>query len=779
MLSPGTWIPLEQAEALARRNNIYDRIKPIFEFQPGNESPPPAPRHASKPKAPKAKPAVPTWGSKSAKNANNPPQAGSFLPAGRKGVPVPAQEYDGDTHMHEDDTPDNLTVASASYMAEDDRYDHSHFSTGHRKRKRDELIEDVTDQQHAVYGDELLDYFLLSRNEQPTVRPDPPPNFQADRPIDNEGHTCLHWASAMGDVEVIRQLKKFGASLDSQNMRGETPFMRAVNFTNCFEKQTFPQVMKELFSTVDCRDSTGCTVIHHAAVMKSGRVNSQTCSRYYLDLILNRLQETHHPEFVQQLLDAQDSDGNTAVHLAAMRDARKCIRALLGRGARTDIPNKQGICAEELIKELNASVSKSRSNLPPRSSSPFAPDTQRHDAFHDAMSEPMATSRKSSQHTFSSESANTVQTRTPLIHQKLKDLMASYESEFKEKDEAEKEARRILNKTQSELKALTASIDDYNTRLDSDDVAAKTAAEMATARHKVLAFVTHQNRISVQVAVQQELAALSNGSATVTNGTKSQSNPSPSKKPKLSPTSPAAANNNKPPKDENETESEAEHPDPDPPAAAHQQQEQQQPGPSSQDTEVLDDAENEDEDKDGDEEAESDPTEDDYTTRLSLAAELRSILQEQRSAENDYVEARGMLGTGERIDKYKHLLMSCLPPDEQENLEENLEEMIKLMEQEDESVTDLPAGAVGGAGGGDGSGIGGGGGGGGSNGRRESVLPALRGGGGSGGGEPELPRRGSRLVPAPVPASSAAGVDGESTNGNGRTEQRIQEIAAV
>ncbi|KAK3947238.1 hypothetical protein QBC32DRAFT_93788 [Pseudoneurospora amorphoporcata] len=735
----GTWIPLEQAEALARRNNIYERIKPIFDFTPGNESPPPAPRHASKPKAPKAKPAVPTWGSKSAKNAkNNPPQPGSFLPAGRKGAPVPAQDYnDADTHVHQDDTPDNLTVASASYMAEDDRYDHSHFSTGHRKRKRDDLIEDVTEQQHAVYGDELLDYFLLSRNEQPAVRPDPPPNFKPDWPIDNERHTCLHWASAMGDVHVIRQLKKFGASLDTQNVRGETPFMRAVNFTNCFEKQTFPQVMKELFSTIDCRDLTGCTVIHHAAVMKSGRVNSQSCSRYYLDIILNRLQETHHPDFVQQLLDAQDNEGNTAVHLAAMRDARKCIRALLGRGASTDIPNKQGIRAEELIKELNASVSKSRSNLPPRSSSPFAPDTQRHDAFHDAISEPMAMSRKSSQQTYSSEAANTVQNCTPLILQKLKDLSASYDSEFKEKDEAEKEARRILNKTQSELKALTASIDDYNSRLDSDDVAAKTAAEMATARHKVLAFVTHQNRISVQEAVQQELTALNNGAGPVTNGT-AKSKSSPNKKPKLSP-SPA---DNNPPKDENETESEAEHPP----------EQQQQPGPSSQDTEVPDQE---------DDQEEEEEEEDDYTHRLSLAAELRSILQEQRSAENDYVEARGMLGTGDRIDKYKHLLMSCLPPDEQENLEENLEEMIKLMEQEDESVTDLPAG--------DGSG---GGGGGPSNGPRESVLPALRGGGG---GDGELPRRGSSR-PA---AAGAAQVDGDGVNGRTERTDRIQEIAAV
>ena len=59
----GTWIPLEAGSALAQRNNVYDRLRPIFEYIPGNESPPPAPRHVSKPKVLK-KPAVPKWGGK-------------------------------------------------------------------------------------------------------------------------------------------------------------------------------------------------------------------------------------------------------------------------------------------------------------------------------------------------------------------------------------------------------------------------------------------------------------------------------------------------------------------------------------------------------------------------------------------------------------------------------------------------------------------------------------------------------------------------------------------
>ncbi|KAH8911717.1 apses-domain-containing protein [Coniochaeta sp. PMI_546] len=572
----GTWIPLEHGEALAHRNHIYERLRPIFEFQPGNESPPPAPRHASKPKAPKAKPAVPKWNSKSSAAALQRQASVSHAP---QGAPIPEEYETGDVHMHDDDTPDNLTVASASYMAEDDRFDASQFSTGHRKRKREEMIQDLTEQQHAMYGDELLDYFLLSRNSQPAIRPDPPTNFQPDWTIDTDRHTALHWASAMGDIDVIKQLKRFGANLSSLNIRGETPFMRAVNFTNCYEKQTFPAVMKELFSTVDARDSAGYTVLHHAITMKSGRVTSHSCSRYYLDNILNRLMETHDATSVQMLMDAQDNEGNTAVHLAAMRDARKCIRALLGRGASTDIPNHEGVRAEDLIKELNNNKSKSSrptsglanpSGL--RSSSPYAPDSQRHPTFRDAISgidAPSATNRLAQ--TFASEAATTVQSRiAPLVLAKFQDLAQSYDDELAEKDSAERDGRA-----------------------ESDEAAAKVATNAASLKKQALQFVTHQSRIAIRDQVEAELAAMANG--------------------------------------------------------------------------------------DGGEPAEDDNPEE----RLRLAVELHTLLSDQRRAEADYVDARGAVGTGEQIDKYRRLLRGCLGPEyDQETLDANLDDLIKTMEED-------------------------------------------------------------------------------------------------
>ncbi|PHH84473.1 hypothetical protein CDD83_1894 [Cordyceps sp. RAO-2017] len=514
----GTWIPLEAGEALAQRHSVYDRLRPIFEFVPGNESPPPAPRHATKPKAFKTRPppAAPKWSAAKPQPAAALMQSASLTPSGSV---MMHDEYDnGEAIMGDEDTPDNLTVASASYMADDDRFDMSHMSTGHRKRKREEQMQDLTEQQHAVYGDELLDYFLLSRNEQPAVKPDPPPNFQPNWLIDAENHTALHWASAMGDVDVIKQLKRFNAGVAVKNIRGETPFMRSVNFTNCYEKQSFPAVMKELFETFDARDNAGCTVIHHAAVMKNGRVFSPSCSRYYLDNILNKLQEALNPSAFQQLLDVQDNDGNTALHLAAQRNARKCIRALLGRNASADVANHEGVRAEDLIMELNAAK---KERGPQRSSSPFAPDSQRHASFRDAFADSKPP-RKPPAAAFQSAAATTVQSRiSPLIAEKFQDLAKSYDDEWHEKHAAETEARRILGNTQADLAAARQQIAEVEAQMEPDEVAAKIMSEANLAKHQVLSLITHQNRLHIHQAVDGELGRLNGeggGSGGVSGG---------------------------------------------------------------------------------------------------------------------------------------------------------------------------------------------------------------------------------------------------------------------
>lgn len=357
-----------------------------------------------------------------------------------------------------------------------------------------------------MYGESLLDYYALDMRDPAAPRPDPPTNFRPDFPIDKHNNTALHWASAMGDIDGVRHMKRFGPSLAARNMRGETPLMHAVNFTNAFDKQTFPAIMDELLEAIEARDLSGRTVLHHA-VSHAVSVKHRRPARYYVENLLAKLQASHDGAFVEQFVNAQDQKGDTAIHLAAENKNTKIIRSLLGRGASTSIPNLKGVHAEEMIRELNEGI-RSRSAVPPPSSSPFAPPLARtsnvNDALHDFWKHVE----------YRSEAARAVQKRiAPSMLEKSQHLAECFEDEWKEKDEAEQEARRLLANTQDELTAQLEELRRHEALLEADDIAAKTEAEAAQLQTQVLALLRYQNRIAIQGKIHTELSMQVNGNS--------------------------------------------------------------------------------------------------------------------------------------------------------------------------------------------------------------------------------------------------------------------------
>lgn len=362
-----------------------------------------------------------------------------------------------------------------------------------------------------MYGENLLDYYALDMRDPSAPRPEPPTNFRPDFPIDKHQNTALHWASAMGDIDGVRHMKRFGPSLAARNMRGETPLMHAVNFTNAFDKQSFPEIMDELLETIDARDLSGRTVLHHA-VSHAVSVKYRRPARYYVENVLAKLQSTQDSAFVEQFVNAQDQKGDTAIHLAAENKNTKIIRSLLGRGASTSIRNGKGLHAEEMIRELNEGI-RSRSAVPPPSSSPFAPPPPRRPSMSDALQDLWKNTE------FHSEAAKAVANRIlPNMLQKSKHLAQCFEDEWKEKDEAEQEARRLLANTQEELAAQLEELRRYETLLEPDDMAAKTEAEAAQLQTQVLSLMRYQNRITVQGKIHTELSMQTNGNSQGASG---------------------------------------------------------------------------------------------------------------------------------------------------------------------------------------------------------------------------------------------------------------------
>ncbi|RAL61040.1 hypothetical protein DID88_010136 [Monilinia fructigena] len=425
---------LRKVKLWHKRNNIYEKLRAIFEYTPGELSPPPAPKHATnKPKV--KKPAVPKWGA---------------MPIQQAAIARQVEEnYDNINPQLNDNesVADDVTVASASYMAEDDRFDLSQPPTGHRKRKRDREREDVQDdpvdiraQAHLMWADELLDYFMAPPTDANSIdrRPEPPINFEPDFIIDTDGHTGLHWAASIGDLDILKQLKRFGANLFR-------------------------------------------------------------CAQYYLDVLLEKLIEIFHPDEVQRMLDARDINGNTAIHIAAKNKARKCVRALMGRGAATDIPNDMGETAEEIIQDLNASRRSERHHQA-ASSSPFAPDSTRHVSHYDALEQ-----ENSRVVAHISEAAMSLKNNAePILLERLHALACSFDEELAEKENAEADSKRILEGVRLEL----AGVREQTKLLVEEDegeenvIAAK--AHLVGLQERVQSLVERQQQLLLLSRLQHE-----------------------------------------------------------------------------------------------------------------------------------------------------------------------------------------------------------------------------------------------------------------------------------
>lgn len=367
----GTWIPLPEGRLLAAKNGVLEKLSPIFDYVPGDRTPPPAPKHAtaasSKPRAPRA-PAQPRRQPVKAIPAS-PLNKGTKRSAAYAGMP----DYDQmDRHsMVGVETPDDVTLVSEAL----DDYDQSQYTGGDHKRRRVQNIMSQADREHQLWAEELLDYFMLQDNpdDELPVAPLPPDSADLNRPIDDKGHTALHWAAAMGDIEVVKDLIRKGAAIDVPSENGETPLMRAVLFTNNYDRQNMDKLAGLLIRTVNMQSWFGSTVFHHIAGITQ-RKSKYQCARYYIDCILNKMANILSPDGIERILNLQDHNGDTAITIAARNGARKCVRSLIGRHADVSIPNNHGETADSLIVQLNRRRQERNGNGRQFSSSPFQTD---------------------------------------------------------------------------------------------------------------------------------------------------------------------------------------------------------------------------------------------------------------------------------------------------------------------------------------------------------------------------------------------------------------------
>ncbi|KAF4458617.1 start control cdc10 [Fusarium albosuccineum] len=192
--------------------------------------------------------------------------------------------------------------------------------------------------------------------------------LELDMPIDLQSHTALHWAATLARMPLLRALIAAGASPARVNASGETALMRACLVTNSMDHGSFPDLLEVLGGTIEYRDHKGRTVLHHIAVTSAVK-GRNAASRYYLESLLEWVvrqgsvpnsqntqangngpssSQSANPKmgiarFMSEIVNAQDSVGDTALNIASRIGNRSIISQLLEVGADPNIANRVGL----------------------------------------------------------------------------------------------------------------------------------------------------------------------------------------------------------------------------------------------------------------------------------------------------------------------------------------------------------------------------------------------------------------------------------------------------
>lgn len=268
---------------------------------------------------------------------------------------LPHEQYDMSAGFDDNESIEQATIDSSSMVADEDMMQMSQHGGRKRKREMNEsAVMSLAEQEHIMYGDQLLDYFMTVGDASQATRihpPEPPANFQVDRPIDDTGNTALHWACAMGDLEIVQDLLRRRADVKVLSVHEETPLVRAVLFTNNYEKRTFPALLDMLLDTVSFRDWFGATIFHHIAETTRSKGKWKS-SRYYCEVLLDKLCKTCSQDEIDLLLSCQDDHGDTAALVASRNGAFRLVNMLLTHCPRAgDLMNKKGETASSIVQQ--------------------------------------------------------------------------------------------------------------------------------------------------------------------------------------------------------------------------------------------------------------------------------------------------------------------------------------------------------------------------------------------------------------------------------------------
>jgi len=459
----GTWIPLQRGLELAKQYNCEMLLKPIIDFQPAAKSPPLAPKHLV---------AIPTVKAPRKVGVNGSLHSNLGTRSSRRQALPSHVDSDPETlsnHPSEDGsmTPSPSEASSSSrtpspiHDTPSERRAHAASMAGPSRRDRyrrsvDNAYDDASDEDINIngvhdaraYGDQILEYFISDTNQIPQVLISPPLDFNPNMAIDDDGHTALHWACAMGRIRVVKFLLTAGADIFNVNKAGQTALMRSVMFANNYDVRKFPELYELLHRSTLNIDNYNRTVFHHVVdvAMSKGKTHA---ARYYMETVLARLAD--YPKELADVINFQDEDGETALTMAARCRSKRLVKILIDHGADPKIVNNDGKSTEDYILEderfRSSPTPSSRPVLiPPRQLQSTVPTPFSQTGYPAPVS---SMDRPPLHHSATAQKATTRCVNDMAIM--LDSLAASFDQELREKEKDMTQAQALLGNIQGEI----------------------------------------------------------------------------------------------------------------------------------------------------------------------------------------------------------------------------------------------------------------------------------------------------------------------------------------
>ncbi|KAI0079676.1 apses-domain-containing protein [Panus rudis PR-1116 ss-1] len=451
----GTWIPLERGIALCKQYNIEHLLLPILDFQADASSPPLAPKHLvtqptvhrptpKRGEAPAASNAISTRSSRRLADIVDESERETLSARGSEDgtmTPSPSEA----SSSSRTPSPIRSSPSPSSHLG-DGFQSPTSAQIVNRKRKaraQDDDSEDVWKYDQANYADEILEYFISDSNQIPSILINPPPNFDPNMAIDDDGHTALHWASAMGRIRIVKLLLSAGADIFRVNKAGQTALMRSVMFANNYDVRKFPELYEVLHRSTLNIDHHNRTVFHHIVdvAMSKGKTHA---ARYYMETVIHRLSE--YPRELADVVNFQDEDGETPLTMAARCRSKRLVKLLLDHGGDPKIRNNDGKNTEDYI--LEDERFRSSPMIPSRTLSMSYRNAQ---AASGLLYDPLsgASDRPTIHQSVAAHKAATRCTNDIAVL--LDNLAASYDQEIREKERERQQAFAVNDNIHSEI----------------------------------------------------------------------------------------------------------------------------------------------------------------------------------------------------------------------------------------------------------------------------------------------------------------------------------------